>query len=342
MGKDERRKLIAAIEKERNSRLLCYVTGDRKNHETKIASDIFPFLYEHLLRIGEAESIDLFLYTTGGDSIAGWGLVNILREFCKKLSVIIPFRALSCGTLIALGADEVIMGRGGQLSPLDPSVSTPYNPPAPGQQPVGRVNLLPVSVEDMIGYLNLAREEAGLKGEESIASIVRVLSDKVHPLALGATYRAREQGATLAARLLGYHTSDKKKIENVVNILTKELPTHNYLIGKREARDAVGLNIIDVPETLENVIWGLYREYEAWLELSVPYNPEAVLGASGVVTAIFPRAVLESLDDGKLRTHVFRTEKELRRVQSTQPGIPVPITGVQERIINEGWVEEAT
>lgn len=340
MSRAERLDLIQQIEAARGTKLICYVTGDRRNHETKMAADIFSFMYDHLLGVGHIGAIDLFLYTTGGDSIAGWGLVNLLREFCDRLNVIIPFKALSCGTLVALGANEIVMGRGGQLSPLDPSVSSPYNPPAPGQQPLGRLGLLPVSVEDMMAYLRLAREEGKLQGEETLASVIRTLSDKVHPLALGAAYRAREQGGMLASRLMEYHEKDKAKISKVVNFLTKELPSHNYLIGKREAKQVIGLPVVEVDPEVEGNCWALYRQYEQWLELPTPYNPETVLGANQTVTASFPRAVLESVEGDRLRSHVFTTTKELRRVQSTQPGIPIPITGVQERILAEGWIEE--
>lgn len=340
MAKNDRIRLIQEIEKARGTRLLCYVTGDRRNHETKIATDIFSFVYEHLLAFGHTTAVDLFLYTTGGDSIAGWGLVNLIREFCDKLNVIIPFKALSCGTLIALGADEIVMGRGGQLSPLDPSVSSPYNPQAPGQQAAGRLSLLPVGVEDMMGYLRLAREEGKLKEEEAMASIIRVLSDKVHPLALGAAYRAREQGAMLAARLMEQHEKDKAKIEGVVAYLTKALPSHNYLIGKREARLITGLPIKKDIGEIEPLIWALYKDYEQWLELLTPYNPETILGTDSVATKFFDRAALESVKENKLKSYVFKTQKELRRIQVTQPGIPMPMTGVQERIIAEGWVEE--
>jgi hypothetical protein len=343
MARPERLGLIQRIEAAREgNKLICYVTGDRKNHETRIATDIFPFLYEHLLAFDHVETIDLFLYAAGGDTIAGWGLVNLLREFCNKLNVIVPFRALSCGTLIALGADEVVMGRGGQLSPLDPSVSSPYNPPAPGQQLTGRLSLLPVSVEDMMAYLRLARDESKLKEEEAIANVINILSDKVHPLALGAAYRAREQGAMLASRLMEQHEKDTNKVNKVVEFLTKTLPSHNYLIGKREAQKVIGLPIADVSADIESLIWTLYQDYEDWLKLRIPYNPEAVLGANPVATENFPRAVLESVKDNSLRSHVFTTTKELRRVQATQPGIPMPVSGVQERIIDEGWVQDYT
>lgn len=336
---EQRKSLITSIEAQREgARVLSLVTGDRRGHETRIAADVLPLVYDHLTDLGEVEEIDLFLYTPGGDTLSGFGLVNLLREFCRKLVVIVPFRALSCGTLIALGADEIIMSKGAQLSPVDVSVSSPYNPQAPGVQPQGRVNLLPVSVEEMMGFLNLARKEAGLKNEESISKIVLALAEKVHPLALGAVYRAREQTSMLAKRLLKSHVKDESKAEAIVNKLTKELPSHNYLVSRTEAKE-IGLNVIDVPADFQKIVWGLYREYEKWLELTVPYNAESVLGTQEVVVHNFPRAALESLHNGKLKGHMFRTEKELKRVQMAQPGITTPVSGVQERILNEGWIQ---
>ena len=341
MARDQRRDIIKAIEDERQTRVICYITGDRRGLETKIASDIFPILYHHLLDFKQVEPIDLYIYTIGGDSIAGWGLVNLIREFSKTLNVIIPFKSLSCGTLIALGANSIVMGKGAQLSPIDPSVASPYNPQAPGAQP-GRAMLLPVSVEDMIGYLDLVRDEAGIKEEDNMVRVIEKLSDKVHPMALGAVYRAREQTKTLATRLLESHLSDKARVEKIVDTLTKELPTHHYLIGRKEAKTLLGTLIAKCSKKLEDHCWQLYQEYEELLELTTPYNPEAILGSSGTATGTFYRGVVESLSSSKhqLKTHVFITDKELKRIQTTQPGVPIPITAVQERITNEGWREE--
>lgn len=340
MAKEQRVGLIREIESQTNSRLICYVTGDRRGLETRIAGDTLPLMYDHLRGIGAVPRISVLLYTVGGDSLAGWAIVSLVREFCDTLGVIIPFRALSCGTLIALGADELIMSKGGQLSPVDPSLASPYNPPAPGQVQAGAVQLLPVSVEDVIGYLKLAREEAGIKGDEGISKIMTVLSEKVHPMALGAVYRSREQIRLLASKLLAMHEKNQEKIGKLVDALTKELPSHQYLIGRKEAKDGFGLKVSEPSGHLDELIWNLYKDYEEQLQLNEPYNPEAVLGTSDQITAAFDRAVIESLkQDGTARTHVFRTQKELRRVQPSQPGIPFPVVGIQERPIADHWVE---
>src|SRR6266542_1988815 len=107
MSRDQRIELIKDIEELRQSKVLCYLTGDRRGgFETRIGSDVFSFFYEHLTKFGPVNNIDLFLYSTGGVTMAGFGMVNLIREFCKKLSVLIPFKAHSAATLIALGADE--------------------------------------------------------------------------------------------------------------------------------------------------------------------------------------------------------------------------------------------
>jgi hypothetical protein len=339
MGIPERRSLIKEIEDLTKSRLIIYITGDRRGLETRIANDVQPLIHEHLRGVGVVPKLNLFLYTAGGDALAGWGIVSLLREFCKSLGVIIPYRALSCGTLISLGADEVIMAKGAQLSPVDPSLASPYNPPAPGQMQPGAVQLLPVSVEDVMGYLKLAREEVGITGDEGLTKIVGFLSERIHPLALGAVYRSREQIALLAHKLLASHEKDKTKIDRMVDTLTKELPSHQYVIPREEAKN-LGFPIADPPEPLEELIWKLHKEYESWLELNKPYNPEELLGANPSTVVGFDRAAIESLKpNAELKTHVFRTEREISRVQGTQPGVPFPVVGIQERNTTERWIE---
>jgi hypothetical protein len=330
-----RLELIQAIEDMRHSRLLCYVTGDRRGFETKIAGDVFSFVYERLAEIGSTKSVDLFLYTTGGITIVGWGLVNLIREFCERFGVIIPFKAHSCGTLIALGADEIIMGKLGQLSPVDPSVTSPHNPQAPGQQQPGALSVLPISVEDVVGYLDLARKEANLSGDASMTTIFHQLAERVHPLALGSVYRAKEQIRMLSKKLLQFHmTADSEgEMDRIVTTLTRELYSHDYIIGRNEAKEGVGLNVVDVDPELERAVWKLFQEYEGLLELNVPYSPPAFLGQEDSKRGVFTRAIIESTGG----VEAFVTEKEARRVQVSQPGAPGPTEIYQERILFEGW-----
>lgn len=269
--------------------------------------------------------------------MAGYALVNLIREFCDRFGVIVPFKAHSAATLIALGADEVLMTKMGQLSPIDPSVQSPLGPrvEVPGQP--AAVATVPVSVEDVVNYLNLARTELQLRDEDSLARVFEKLTNSVHPLVLGGVQRVREQTAFLARILLSYHLKDETKIDKIVDILTRGRYSHDYLIGRREAREVFGLKIIDDEEIISTVS-DLYDEYDKLLLLSSPYNPEAELGSSEVVTRSYNRAVIES--DGM--THVFRTTKEIRRVPLSPPQVTVPSAVPVERILDEKWLRDDT
>lgn len=338
MGRTERTDLIRSIEMERNSRMLVFIAGDRRFLETKISTDIFPFILHHLSKMGHQEKIDLYLYSTGGLTMAGYALVNLIREFCNTFTVIIPFKALSCATLIALGADCIIMTEMGQLSPIDPSVHSSLGPYAPVPGPPGAARPVPVNVEDVISYLELAKRELGITDGESLTAIFDPLAKAVHPLTLGSVNRIRDQIGSLAKNLLSHHLKDDDIIEKIVNILTKGLYSHDYLIGRKEAKENIGLNILDIPVRLTEKIFELYREYDQVLELSVPYNPEAVLITKDTAMGTFNRAIIESID----LTHVYRTTKEITRVEIGPPQIPKPTVDYKERITSQKWVEDNT
>jgi len=337
MSREARLQIIEEIERTRGSRVICYLTGDRRGFETRIGADIFSFFYEHLSKMGSFETLDLLLYSTGGVTMAGFGLVRLIREFCKKFNVLIPFKAHSCATLIALGANEIIMGKLGQLSPVDPSVTSPYNPTMPGQ---GQQRaLLPVSVEDVLGYFDLARKEAGLRDTDALPAVFQQLSSNVHPLALGSVYRAREQIGLLARTLLTFHMRGKaqaKKVDKIISILTKERHSHDYMISRQEAKNVIGLKVTEPPATLEKKIWELYSDYAFAMALHVPYSNDTFLGSQPQLVGTFDRAFIESREG----THIFRSRKEVKRATITQPGIPLPVEGFQERLLDEGWVKE--
>lgn len=334
MDRANRMKLIENIQKNRDSALIVYITGDRRGLETKIATDVFPMFHRHLINTTKPKRIDLFLYSTGGITIAGYALVNLFREFCEEFDVIIPFKALSCATLISLGANEVVMTRMGQLSPIDPSVEHPLAPIAeiPGR-PAG---LAPVNVEDVNAFIELAKKEVGLKEEDSLKMVIEILASKVNPLVLGAVHRSREQIAFLASTLMKYHIKDKECIERCVNTLTRQRFSHDYIISRREAKELLGLNIVEPNEKLTELIINLFDAYNNIIMMDKPYHPEVVLGKDDVKIADFNRAIIESVN----LTHVFRTKKEVKRVQVTQPGVQLPVAGYQERVLQEEWVED--
>src|SRR3990167_10922283 len=123
--------LIKKLETERNSRVITYATSDRPPFATKIAGDIIPLLGILLDVIGKVKKISLFLYTSGGDMLAPIRIVKLIRNHCDQFEVLVPYKAHSAGTLICLGADTIVMGKLGELTPVDPTTGHPFNPQNP-------------------------------------------------------------------------------------------------------------------------------------------------------------------------------------------------------------------
>ena len=334
-GRENRRQLIKKIEDMRHSKVICYVTGDRINLETRIAHDCHTLVFNHLRQIGKTEKIDLYLYTPGGITVAGWGLVNLIREFCDAFGVLVPYKAWSCGTLICLGAEEIVMGRLGQLGPIDPSTLNPFNPPIQGIQPAPQ-NTLPMNVEDIVSYIDLAKKEVGLKKDDALINALNNLSkmNPLAPLALGAAHRVRPQIVKLATGLLQLHMGKhNRKVNHIVDVLAKQLGSHDYLIGRKEAK-SIGLKVVEAPNELETAMWGLYNEYESMMQLTTPYNPATFLNQRPTAIGTFIRAAIESPS----LLHIFRTIRQVNQIMMSPPGVPTPSFGYQETNIDEGWI----
>jgi hypothetical protein len=264
--------LLSNIEDQRSSRVITYITSDRPPPlQANIAIDVIPVFYKHLVNIGQVPKIDLYLYSQGGDTIVPWRLVNLVREFCDEFCVLIPYKAHSAATLIALGADEIVMGPMSELSPIDPSIDTPYNPPGPDTPQVRNQ----LSVEDVAGYISLARELVEIKDQDNLIQVLERLSKNIHPLALGAVYRTHCLIRLLASKLLELHmieASDAQRIPSIVNNLAEKLYYHNYLISRHEAKN-LGLRVSNPSSLLEGLIWQLYITYQTDMKLGQPFNP---------------------------------------------------------------------
>jgi len=67
--------------------------------------------------------LDLILHTPGGETAATESLVDYLRlMFGSNIRVIVPHLAMSAGTMIALSASKILMGKHSSLGPIDPQI----------------------------------------------------------------------------------------------------------------------------------------------------------------------------------------------------------------------------
>lgn len=116
-----RQLLIRDIEAETKRQLLvyhsdCNVGGVNIDH----GDDVY---LAELLNAAGAGPIDLMIETNGGDTDATEKICSLLRHGDRDLRVIVPRRAKSNGTVIALAAREILMGMESELGPIDPSIN---------------------------------------------------------------------------------------------------------------------------------------------------------------------------------------------------------------------------
>ena len=335
----QRRDLMRQLEAEFDGKAITYVTGDGSGVEAQVADDALPALTEHLDKIGPTKRILLILYTRGGSTLSGWSIVNLIRQFADEFCVIAPAVARSSGTLICLGANNIVMTKQATLGPIDPSVNSPLNPPHPAN-PLQR---LPVSVESVASYIDLAKDLIGLHDESSLSLVLDKLSQHVHPLALGDVYRARIQIKDLARKLLEKHFQGGQQArDRIISMLCTESGSHDYAIYRREAQEVLELPIIKPIQAQYEIIKKLHDDFVEEMGLREPFNHQTALKGQPNVHLSFVRVLVESIDGGsdRLVTDIDVVAPPVSAQGPQHPNIAQPAPPMV-RIADEGWKHEA-
>lgn len=232
-----------------------------------------------------------------------------------------------------MGADRIVMTKQATLSSIDPSVNSPLNPQIPGGGPNDKA---PVSVESAAGFLEFAKTESGIKGEDNLTLVFLKLAENVHPLALGLIYRARTQIQRLARKLLSSHMDDEEKINKIIAFTCSESGSHDYTIHRREAANELFLPVEKPSPEFYELIKSVYTNIRDELQLKSAYQPGVFLGQSQQKTYEFRRGLIESLTGGSDR---FVSSGTLAKVQQNTPqGV---IEGFRDQRTFEGWTHEA-
>lgn len=282
-------KAIAAIEEILNLRVITIFIS----RDTSIAQDDVSMVYEHISRIGNVDRLGVVIYGPGGSGTASARIINLLRNYTKEITILIPNMAASAMTMLALGGDVILMGPMAYLTPIDTSL---YNDLAP-KDPLGK----PVKVEitQIQKYIELLNSGMTLDKVADINhSPYALLSAHVHPLVIGSVQRAFNLSKMLTKEILFSHMDDTAKIDDIVEQLNDKFPTHSYPITLKLAKD-LGIKAESLSNELQlqcNILFKIY---------TTTFKPVAVeLG--GIKTRNINLNLFESRD---FRTTYFSTKK---------------------------------
>jgi ClpP class serine protease len=216
---------IARLERQRASRVILLVHREETMR-------LFGFPLMRYIDINDSEEVlraiqmtdddvplDIILHTPGGLVLAALQIARAIRAHKAKVTVFVPHYAMSGGTLIALGANEIVLSQHAVLGPVDPQL---------GQSPA-------VSVIKVIEQKPIAK----------IDDHTIVLADVGR--------KAIEQVKTAANMLLtGRMAADRAA--SIAEKLATGTWTHDYPISAAEAKD-LGLPISTrMPEEILNLM----------------------------------------------------------------------------------------
>ena len=177
-------------------------------------------LYGILRSIGKVDRLSFFIKSDGGSGEVSLRMVNLLRQFVGRLTVLVPLECASAATMLALGADKILMGPLAYLSAVDTSLTHDLSP-------IDRDNdRVRVSQDELQRVVRLWQRQAVKESSNPYASLFQ----HVHPLVIGAVDRASALSTKLCVEILSFHLKDSKKAKRISNTLNSGYPSHSYPI----------------------------------------------------------------------------------------------------------------
>jgi len=207
-------------------------------------------LYALLRNVGSIDRLSLFVKSDGGSGQASLRMVNLLRRYVKHLTVLAPLECQSAATMLALGADKILMGPLAHLSAVDTSLTHDLSP-------IDRDNdRVSVSNDELLRVIRLWSEQA----KDSTTNPYAALFPYVHPLVIGAVDRSSALSTRICEEILSYHMDDVERAREISNNLNSGYPSHNYPITLREAK-RIGLNVEPMDDGVNALLFELNEIY---------------------------------------------------------------------------------
>lgn len=247
------RRALTDLETIRGRPCLCYIANlvHPNRGATGIASeDDLPFSEMVGCVSPEKRDVDLFVVTPGGSAQQVNQFVDRVRARFDHAAFILPWQAMSAGTLWALSGDEIWMDDRSYIGPIDPQVPTKNG----GLLPVQSLLLLVRDVQQ-------ATQEMMKKGQQPPWTLIRMI-DNIDPKEYGSALISTQYVKTLAQSYLaqfkfkhwtvratsGQPVTDdyrRQRAEEIADQLSQHgiWQSHSHGISRQVAEDVLRLKI---------------------------------------------------------------------------------------------------
>lgn len=288
--------ILKALE---NDGYMCcsLIHGEKKPTElfgTQLAVDILPCFYDLFEnKPKNCSKLALILRSNGGFVDTPLPLVNLIREYFSEFKVFVPENAHSAATLIALGANQIVMSPIGSLSPFDPQINFV-------NKTDNKTNMS-FSVEDIAGYYDLI-DKLKIEGTDRVKAL-EFMTQNISPTHLGQIERIRELIHLVASEILKLDSLDDEKRNQIIKKLVEDIPSHQYRIMRKEALE-MGLKVVNETPHEHKTIMKLMSKYkdmlgelEGELIISIPEE-------QATIEKVYNRGFVET----KSHTYAFQTK----------------------------------
>ena len=190
-------------EKRDATAMLFYASGDIDYYK---ASSFLKILRNE----PSIENLDLIIDSGGGELTMAVKIVTICKNYSNKFTVIVPFFAKSAATMIALSADDLILGKAGELGPIDPQV----------KHPAFDMFFPASSIKNALEFIESSNDPY----------IKMTMADKLDPFLIGAYIKTIDEAKQYLLEVPNIKNSDNK--EEIIE--TFEDFVKNYHLIKKE------------------------------------------------------------------------------------------------------------
>lgn len=270
--------LIPQYEEKEKRKLIVYI-AKIGNQKSAINTDDIAPIGSMLANCGSVENLDLMIHSPGGSGVTAEKIVEMCRQHTtKEFRVIVPNMAKSAATIIALGADKIVMGYCSELGPID----------AQKFINVGGITQQLSAQSFISARENLLKELAKAKEEkkEFIGYLQQLSSSTVEPAFIEECKRELNFAVDLVKKWLPQYmlkvknpSWNSRKLKQTANTIAKNLSSadkrfvHGRMIGPDES-DQLGLGITKLgkEDPNWNLLWEIYLRSEIFL--MVNSNPQ--------------------------------------------------------------------
>lgn len=186
------------------------------------------------------KNVLVLLVTLGGDADSAYRIVRFLCRSYDKVSVFVPGLCKSAGTLICLGAHEMVISEAGELGPLDVQVREENElfafrsglaiPQALNFLESKMLDALRTLLVDIAGGGGLGTERASQIAVNTTVGLFAPIYSKIDPAGLGETARALAVAQDYAGRVV------KNLQPGALERLVSGYSSHSFVIDREEVR----------------------------------------------------------------------------------------------------------